>query len=152
MSNIKELKKELEHWKNEDPYLMAKIYIAPEKVEEGVELEARIHSLKELASEIIKLSTKWSDNVADYIDQVQDPRYLVYMAAANSGLGIEEAQKLLEADNIKDKLQLLISHLGHQKEVLKLGQKIQSEAKETLDKAQKEYFLRQQLKAKMGDQ
>ena len=131
---------------NEDPYLMAKIGLAPEKVEESVELEAQIHSLKELARDIIKLSSKWPDDIASYLDQVQDPRYLVYMAAANSGLGVEEAQNLLEADNIKDKLQVLISHLGHQKEVLKLGQKIQSDAKETLDKAQKEYFLRQQLK------
>ncbi len=137
----------IEYWTNTEPYLTARVRLAPEKVEEGLELEALVHSLRDLAKDIVKLSPNWPDDVANFLDQVKDPRYLAYMAAANSGLGIPEAQNVLEADDIKDKLQVLISHLAHQKEVLKLGQKIKSEAKETLDKAQKEYFLRQQLKA-----
>jgi ATP-dependent Lon protease len=59
----------------------------------------------------------------------------------------EQGQEILAADLVKDKLQYLINHLAHQKEILTLGQKIKSEAKEEMDKAQKEYFLRQQMRA-----
>ena len=137
----------VDHWTKTEPYLMARISLIPERVDEGVETEALVHSLRELAKEIVKISPNWPDNLANFLDQVQDPRYLVYIAGGNSGLGMEEAQSLLETDDVKDKLRALISHLAHQKEVLKLGQKIKSDAEETLDKAQREYYLRQQLKA-----
>jgi ATP-dependent Lon protease len=60
---------------------------------------------------------------------------------------MEKGQQVLETDNVKDKLQALVAHLSHEKEVLTLGKKIQSEAHEEMDKAQREYYLRQQLKA-----
>lgn len=137
----------VDHWTQTEPYLKARISLIPERVEEGVEMEALVHSLRELAKEIIKISPSWPDNLSNFLDQVRDPRYLAYIAAGNSGLGVEEAQGLLEADDVKDKLKVLISHLAHQKEVLKLGQKIKSDAEETMDKAQREFYLRQQLKA-----
>jgi ATP-dependent Lon protease len=60
---------------------------------------------------------------------------------------MEKGQQVLETDSVKDKLQTLVAHLSHEKEVLTLGKKIQSEAREEMDKAQREYYLRQQLKA-----
>jgi ATP-dependent Lon protease len=60
---------------------------------------------------------------------------------------MEKGQQVLETDNVKEKLQALVAHLSHEKEVLTLGKKIQSEAREEMDKAQREYYLRQQLKA-----
>jgi ATP-dependent Lon protease len=137
----------VDHWTKTEPYLMARISLVPERSVEGVEMEALVHNLRELAKEIVKLSPNWPDSVVHFLDQVRDPRYLAYIAAGNSGLGVDEAQNLLEADDVKDKLKVLISHLAHQKEVLKLGQKIKSDTEETLDKAQREYYLRQQLKA-----
>ncbi|MFC1866800.1 endopeptidase La [Thermodesulfobacteriota bacterium] len=136
----------IDKWTNTEPYLMAEVSLTPEKVEESLELEALVHSLRDLAKDIVKISPNWPDNMVNFIDQVRDPRYLVYLSAANSGMGVEEAQSLLEADDIKDKLRVMISHLSHQKEVMKLGHKIKSDAAETLDKAQREYYLRQQLK------
>ncbi len=134
-------------WTNTVPYLKAKITEAPDILEEGVEFEAMVHSLRNLAKEVVKMSPSFPENAANFIDQIEDSKYLTYMTAANHGLGLEEAQALLEADYLKDKIRVLISHLTHQKEILKLENKIKSEAKETLDKAHKEYFLRQQLKA-----
>lgn len=135
------------NWIDTTPYLRAKITTAPDIIEEGVEFEAMIHSLRNLAKEVVKMSPSFPENAASFIDQIEDPKYLTYMTAANHGLGLDEAQALLEADHLKDKIRVLISHLTHQKEILKLENKIKSEAKETLDKAHKEYFLRQQLKA-----
>jgi ATP-dependent Lon protease len=137
----------IDHWTNTVPYLTAKINLAPDEIEEGVEFEALVQGLRNLAKEIVKMSPNYPENAADFIEHIEDTRYLTYMTAANHGLSVEEAQSLLELDSLRDKIHALISHLTHQKEVLLLENKIKSEAKETLDKAHKEFFLRQQLKA-----
>jgi ATP-dependent Lon protease len=134
-------------WLGHEPYLRAQISLAPDILEEGLELDALMHGLRELAKEVIALSPNLPDEVANFLDQVNDPRYLAYLVAANAGLEQEEGQHILESDHIKEKLQALISHLARQKEILTLGQKIKSHAKEEMDKAQRDYYLRQQLKA-----
>ena len=137
----------VEEWRGLDPYLKARIALAPDPIEEGLELDALLHSLRDLAKDVVALSPNLPDEAANFLEQIQDPRYLVYLISANAGLEMGAAQRVLEAERFNDKLTTLISHLTRQKEMLKLGQKIRSEAKGEVDKAQKEYFLRQQLKA-----
>ena len=137
----------VEHWLETEPYLRARIALAPDVVESGVELDALQRALRDLAQEVITLSPNLSEEVSNFLNQVQDPRYLVYLVAANARLEISKAQEILEKESIKEKLRALISHLSHEKEVLTLGQKIQTEAREEMDKAHREYYLRQQLKA-----
>ena len=137
----------VEHWLETEPYLRARIRFAPDLVESDVELDALKRTLHNLAREVIALSPNLPEEVGDFLNQVQDPRYLAYLVAANARLETTKAQQILEIDNVKDKLRALISHLSHEKEVLSLGQKIQTEAQEEIDKAQREYYLRQQLKA-----
>ncbi len=137
----------VESWTGSIPYLTAKISAAPDHYDEGMEFEAMVHSLRDLAKEVVQMSPSFPENASSFIEQIEDPRYLTYMTAANHGLSIVDSQALLEADDLKDKIKTLIAHLTHQKEILMLDNKIKSEAKETLDKAHKEYFLRQQLKA-----
>lgn len=137
----------IEHWLDPEPYLRARIALAPDVVQPGVELDALVRSLRDLAQEVVALSPNLPDEAGKLLNQVEDARYLTYLIAANVGLQIDEGQTVLEMDDVKDKLRTLISHLTHEKEVLTLGQKIQSEAREEMDKAQREYYLRQQLKA-----
>ncbi|MFH1349352.1 MAG: endopeptidase La [Pseudomonadota bacterium] len=137
----------IDRWQETEPYLRAKILLAPDKIEPGLELEALMLSLRELAQEVIVLSPNLPDEAAEFLNQVRDPRHLVYLVASNSGLQMEEGQTLLEMDSVEDKLRILISHLAHEKEVLSLGKKIKSEAHEEMDRAQRDYYLRQQLKA-----
>ncbi len=137
----------VENWEETDPYLTARIALAPETIEEGLELDARVQGLRSLAKEIVRLSPDLPDEVGDFLDQVHDPRYLVYLVAANANMDMKKAQELLAEDNLQVKLETLIVHLTRQKEVLSLERKIRSEAKEEVDKVQKEYYLRQQLKA-----
>jgi ATP-dependent Lon protease len=85
--------------------------------------------------------------VGNFLDQVQEPRYLFYMVTSNSRMDIAECQLILEMDDLKDKYRAVIAYLTRQKEILTLGQKIQSDAREKMGKAQREYYLRQQLKA-----
>jgi len=137
----------VERWLGTEPYLRARIALIPDVVDPNLELDALQRSLRDLAKEVISLSPNLPDEVGQFLDQVHDPRYLTYLVAANAQLDIEKGQEILEMDHIKDKLRTLISLLSHEKEVLSLGQKIQTEAREEIDKAQREYYLRQQLKA-----
>ncbi|RLB30682.1 MAG: endopeptidase La, partial [Deltaproteobacteria bacterium] len=137
----------VDNWLETEPYLRARISLLPDTIEPGVELDALQRSLRELAQEVISLSPNLPDEVGKFLNQIEDPRYLTFLVAANSRLEISKAQGILEMHTLKEKLHALISHLAHEKEVLSLGQKIQSEAKGEMDKAQRDYYLRQQLKA-----
>jgi ATP-dependent Lon protease len=137
----------IDYWLSDKPYLRARVAKAPDTVEEGLEMDALQRSLRELAKEVVSLSPNFPKEVGDYLTQVKDPRYLVYLVASGASLDMDKAQKILEQDSVKEKTRLLIAQLSREKEVLSLGQKIQSEAREEMSKAQREYYLRQQLKA-----
>ena len=135
------------HWISPDQYLRARVAPLPEIVESDLEIEALMSSLKELGREVVELSPNIPNEAARFLATVTDPRYLAYLVGANGQFEPEDGQKFLEINSVKEKLRALIVHLGHQKEVLSLGQKIRSEAKETMEKDQREYILRQQMKA-----
>ncbi len=135
------------HWVGDTPYLKAKVAPVPEEKGEDLETDALFRSLRELAQEVVDLSPNFPKEAGEFIGHIKDPAYLVNLTATNAGLEIEAAQQLLEEDSVKEKIRLLIDHLSREKEVLSLGRKIQSEAKEKMGEAQREYFLRQQLKA-----
>jgi ATP-dependent Lon protease len=134
-------------WLATTPYLRARVALAPDVVDADVELDALQHSVRALTQEVVALSPHLPKDMSNFLDQVKDPRFLAYLVAANAQLDVPDGQRLLETDQVKDKLRLLISHLEHGREVLALGQKIRTEAREEMDKAQREYYLRQQLKA-----
>jgi ATP-dependent Lon protease len=135
------------HWISPNEYLRARVVSAPELVETDVEIEALMTNLKDMGREVVELSPNIPNEAARFIATITDARYLAYLTAANAQLELPDAQALLEVDSVKEKLRTLITHLGHQKEVLSLGQKIRTEAKEEMEKDQREYFLRQQMKA-----
>ena len=144
----------IDYWKATDPFLKARVIVASDAVEEDVELDALARSLRGVAKEVFSLSTELPKEVGIFLDQVKDPRYLVYLLAGSAGLGVEQGQKLLEQKTLKEKLHTLISHFSQEKEILVLGKKIQTEAKGEMDKAQRDYYLRQQMKAiqkELGD-
>jgi ATP-dependent Lon protease len=135
------------HWLESEQYLKARVAAAPETNEADLETEALMTSLRDLGREVVELSPNIPNEAARFLATVTDARYLAYLVAANGQLELPEAQKVLEMDSVKDKLRAVIAHLEHQKSVLSLGQKIRSEAKEEMEKDQREYFLRQQMKA-----
>ena len=137
----------IDYWLADSPYLRARIALSPDKVEKDLEMDALQRSLRELAQEVVALSPKFPKEVGDYLAQVKDPRYLTYLVASGAGLEVEKAQQILERNSVKDKIRQLIGYLSREKEVLTLGKKIESETREKMNKAQREYYLRQQLKA-----
>ncbi len=145
----------IDHWLESEPYLRAKITLLPDLIEKDLELDALQRSLLDLTQEIVALSPHLPKEIGGFLDQIQDPRQLTYLVASYSNLDTAKAQQILEMNDLKDKLRALVSHVTHEKEVLNLGKKIQTEAREEMDKAQRDYYLRQQLRAiqkELGEQ
>ncbi|RME85815.1 MAG: endopeptidase La [Caldilineae bacterium] len=137
----------IEEWTATEPYLKARVALAPEIVEEGVEAEALRQSLLELSAEVAEMLPNIPEGAVAFLEQIRDTRQLVYIIAANMRMDIEDEQKLLEADSVNEKMRQLITYLTREREVLAIRKKIAEEASQELNKTQREYYLRQQLEA-----
>jgi len=130
-----------------EPYLMAKIRRIPEEIETGLEIEALARKVRDQFSEIADLIPSFPKELVASVVGIEDPLLTAYTITNFQRIEIDEAQKILELDSTLEKLKTLIAFLVRETEVLILGQKIQNEARSEIDKVQKEYFLREQLKA-----
>ena len=131
----------------EEPYLIARIQRAPEVIEESVEVEALTRNTLELFQRLVSLVAHMPDELVTAALNVDDPRHLVYLVATNLRMDAEERQHLLEIDSVRDKLATLNTFILKELDVLELGKKIQSDVQEELGKNQREFYLREQLKA-----
>ncbi len=134
-------------WIPGDDFLRAKINLIPEIIEENIEIEALHRTLRDLTQEVFSLSLDVPSEAIEGLARIEDTLHLAYIAAAHSEIGFEKRQALLEEDSLKAKLRELVKLLSREKEVLSLGKKIKSDAKDEMSKSQKDYYLRQQLKA-----
>jgi ATP-dependent Lon protease len=130
------------------PYLKARVSVAPERVEESLEVEALRRNVVESFGRLNELAPTGPEEMGTLITSLEDPLQLVY-AVANQmkKIELEDAQRLLELDGVTEKLRVLLGLLTQELEVLELGRKIQSEAQSEMEKTQRDYFLREQLKA-----
>jgi len=130
-----------------EPYLKAKVEVAPDIVEETMEVEALMRNIVELFRRLVSLVPHIPDELVMLALNVDDPRQLVYAIATYIRMDLADAQEVLEIDEVKEKLRKLMIILSRELEVLELGKKIQTEAQSEMQKVQREYFLREQLKA-----
>src|SRR5512147_609409 len=131
----------------EEPYLKAKIELAPELVEEGLEIDALARNARDQFQQITQMIPSFPEELAGSITSVEDPLQTAYTIANFQRMDLKDAQEILEIDSVSDKLKKLIGLLVREAEVLQLGQKIQNEARGEIEKVQREYFLREQMKA-----
>ena len=129
------------------PYMKARVEAAPEKVEQGLEIEALTRNVTELFRRLVSLVSYLPEELAMAALSTEDPRQLVYMVATGVRMSLRDAQEILEISDLRGKLQKLSVVLAREVDVLELGKKIQSEAQGEMEKAQREYLLREQLKA-----
>ena len=134
-------------WISGNESLKAKIELAPETIESDIETVALHRSLRDLTQEIFSLSQNVPDEAIEGLTRIKDTLHLAYIAAAHSEIEYEKRQALLEEDSLKEKLRELVKHLSREKEILSLGKKIKSDANDEMNKSQRNYYLRQQLKA-----
>lgn len=131
----------------EEPYLMAKVTDLPDVLEEGPELQALQRNLLSVYTKIIQLVPNLPDELEMAAANIEDPSALGYFIASTMRLKAEEKQELLEEVEVSKRLRRLTGLMNRELEVLELGSKIQSQVQSEMDKNQREYFLRQQLKA-----
>ena len=131
----------------EEPYLKAKITLSPETVETGLEIEALARSARDQFEQIGELTSSIPRELVASIVTLEDPLQTVYTIANFQRIELADAQAILEFDSTKTKLAKMLDLLVRETEVLQLGQKIQNEARSGIEKVQREYFLREQMKA-----
>jgi ATP-dependent Lon protease len=134
-------------WTASEPYLRARIELAPDTEEDSPESEALRRSLINIAREVVALMPNVPNEIGDFLEQVETNRLLTYVIAANARIEVPDRQELLEMDSVNAKMRKLIQILAQEKEVLALGQKITEETQEKLGKEQREFFLRRQLES-----
>ncbi len=130
-----------------EPYLMARIERIPETVEDGLEMEALARNAREQFTAIADLIPSFPRELVASITSIDSPLQTVYAIANFQRIELSDAQELLGLDSTSDKLRKLVNFLVRETAVLQIGQKIQEEARSEIDKVQREYFLREQLKA-----
>ncbi len=130
-----------------EPYLMARIERIPEIVEDGLEVEALARNARDQFASIADLIPSFPRELVTSITSIEEPLQTVYAIANFQRIELADAQEILTLDSAAEKLRKLVNFLVRETEVLQLGQKIQNEARSEIDKVQREYFLREQLKA-----
>jgi ATP-dependent Lon protease len=134
-------------WVETEPYLTAKVATIPDVVDETIEVEALMRNVLDQFRRLAELVPSIPGELLTAALNVEDPRQLVYAIATYTRIDLEDAQEILEIDDVVGKLRRMMVILGKELEVLELGRKIQTEAQGEMEKMQREYFLREQLKA-----
>ena len=137
----------LEHSVQEDPYLIGEFGELPDELEESREVEALTRNVQNLFARVIGLVPYLPEELQIAAANVEEPSALCNLVASTLRLKTEEKQSLLERRDVEARLREISSILNRELEVFELGSKIQSQVQEEMEKGQREFFLRQQLKA-----
>jgi ATP-dependent Lon protease len=137
----------LERAVEEDPYLLGEFATVPDDLEETPEVEALTRNVQTLFGRLIELVPYLPEELRLAAANVDDPRALCNLVASTLRLKPEEKQELLELANVEDRLRRTSVVLSRELEVSELGTKIQSQVQSELEQGQREFYLRQQLKA-----
>jgi ATP-dependent Lon protease len=131
----------------DEPFLVGQFTEVPEVVEETKELEALTRNVQTLFGRIIAAVPYLPEELEIAAANVDDPTALSHLVASTMRLKPAEKQQLLETADVEERLRAISAILNRELEVIELGSKIQSQVQSEMEKGQREYFLRQQLKA-----
>jgi endopeptidase La len=127
--------------------MRAQVTPLPEKYERTIEVEAHVRRIQELIDKALSLATGLSEELRAVVMNIEDPLRLVYVLATLIDMKPEEKQALLEENDLVRKLQTVANALAREVSLLELKGKIESQAQQEMTDAQRQYYLRQQLKA-----
>jgi ATP-dependent Lon protease len=130
-----------------EPYLVARVELAPDQATPGVEIDALRRAAVDLFRRLVAVSPELPDELTASVEALPDPRQVVYLVASAVPLPGEARRELLEQDPLEAKLRYLIDLLQHEVTVRELGQKITAETQQRMSRAQRDVFLREQLRS-----
>jgi ATP-dependent Lon protease len=136
------------------PYLRASYEVLRDETEDSVELQAILRNAHKQFEEIAKMSPALTDQVKIAALNTEHPGHFADLIAANLNLSLEDRQKLLETVSVRERLQKLLPMLNREQEVLTLSSKIQNDVASSIAKTQRDFFLREQMRAiqrELGD-
>ncbi|HEY2951964.1 MAG TPA: endopeptidase La, partial [Verrucomicrobiae bacterium] len=137
----------LKQFETQEPYLRARIEILKDIADESVEMTALSRNAQSRFQEIVKLTPAMPDQVKISAVNIEAPGRLTDLIAANLNIGLEERQRLLEINDVRERLNRLRPLMDRELEVLTLGSKIQNEVTASMTKSQRDFFLREQIRA-----
>ena len=131
-----------------EPYFRAKVEpIVEPTAEENLELEAVTRSIKELATQIVRQAPHLPSEAADAIENIESPDFLVHFIASNLQDSVDGKQDILATIPLMARAELILKKLEEELQVMELSEKIRTRVRSDVDEQQREYLLRQQLKA-----
>jgi len=130
-----------------DPYFRVKCDTIEENFSPGVEIDALVMNLKNLFQRAVELAPYLTAELGTMVNNIKSPAILSDLIASNLNISTAEKQAILETFEVKERLTKVHLHLNKEIQVLELGNKIQSQVKEDMDRTQREYYLREQMKA-----
>jgi ATP-dependent Lon protease len=134
-------------YKESDPYLKAKVEPVDDIFEQSVETEALVRNILEQLKKVVQLAPYLPDDLQVSAMNTEDPSKLADLIASNLNLTVTQKQDILEIADVAERLKILTSLITKEIEVLEMSKKIQTEAASEMGKSQREYILREQLKA-----
>ena len=134
-------------WLAQEPYLKAHVELIPERIGSDTEVEALRRELLALARRVASYFPQVPEEAIEMLDQIAEPDVLLYALASNLHLDVGHAQEVLSAEDLTDQMRALMRVMQRELEVLEVSEEIREEAQTEMEKTQREYYLRQQLKA-----
>jgi ATP-dependent Lon protease len=133
---------------SDDPYFIAKVRTIPESKPEMLnkDFDAIVGSLKDLSLKIIKINPNISPEASFAIKNIENNTYLINFICSNTDIKVQDKQKLLEINSLRDRGFMLLEFLVQEIQVLELKNELQSKVKSDLDQQQREFLLHQQMK------
>ncbi len=133
---------------SDDPYFVAKVKVIPEIKPEirNKDFDAIVGSLKDLSLKIIKINPNISPEASFAIKNIENNTYLINFICSNTDIKVQDKQKLLEINSLRDRGFILLEFLVQEIQVLELKNELQSKVKSDLDQQQREFLLHQQMK------
>jgi ATP-dependent Lon protease len=144
----------LEEFAAQTPYYRARVTRIDERDDDGLEIEAHMLNVKDVFRKVVDLSPQVPSELTAMIANLRSPGMLADFVTSSLNIPVDEKQEILELLDVRQRMTRITEILNRELEVLELGQKIQSQVKEGIDKNQREYYLREQLKAiqkELGD-
>ena len=144
----------VEELNESDDFYKANILKLEDEHEDKNEEEALMRTLINQFEQYVKVSKKVSQETFNTVSDIDEPSNLADMVTSHLPIKLKDKQKILETGNVKKRIQKLIELIGNEREVLQIEQKIGQRVKKSMEKTQKEYYLREQMKAiqnELGD-
>ncbi len=137
----------LERLNTQAPFLAGDVTVVEETWQKTNQVEALMRNVLDRLSRIVSMVSYLPEEISTVAMSMDDPLALIYLVATTFRFSLPEKQAILELERIEDKFQRLLSVLNREIEILELGGKIQSQVQDEMTKTQRDYYLREQLKA-----